>query len=59
MDTATLNIGPHFHAYVNTGGTHVSIIAELLASAVNQNLGKWHLSPAMSEIEKRIVQLRC
>ena len=56
MDTATLNIGPHHHAYVNTCGNHVSIIAELLASAVNQNLGKWHLSPAMSEIEKRIVQ---
>ena len=56
METATLNIGPHHHAYVNTCGNHVSIIAELLAAAVNQNLGKWHLSPAMSEIEKRIIQ---
>ncbi len=56
MKNATLNISPHFHAYVNTGGTQISIIAELLASAVNQNLGKWHLSPIMCEIEKRVIR---
>ena len=55
MDTATLNIGPHFYAYVNTGGTQISMIAELLSAAVNQNLGKWHLAPVMCEIEKRVI----
>ena len=56
MNNATMNIGPNFHAYVNTGGTQISIIAELLASAVNQNLGKWHLAPVMCEIEKCVIR---
>jgi len=56
MDTATMNIGPHFYAYVNTGGTQISIIAELLATAINQNGGKWHLAPAIVELEKQVVR---
>lgn len=56
IDTATLNIGPHMFAYVMAGGTQVSILADLLATSVNQNVGKWHLAPVMSELEKRVVQ---
>jgi aromatic-L-amino-acid decarboxylase len=56
LDTATLNMGPHMYAYVVTGGTQVSILAEMLAATINQNVGKWHLSPAISEIEKRVMQ---
>ena len=43
------------YAYVMTGGTQVSIIAEMLAATINQNVGKWHLSPSISEIEKRVI----
>lgn len=56
LQTATGNLGPHMYAYVMAGGTQVSIVAEQLAATINQNLGKWHLGPAMNEIEKRIVQ---
>ena len=56
LKTATGNMGPHMYAYVMAGGTQVSIVAEQLAATINQNLGKWHLGPAMNEIEKRIVQ---
>lgn len=56
LDSATMNLGPYMYAYVMAGGTQVSILADMLASTVNQNVGKWHLAPAMSEIEKRIVQ---
>ena len=56
LDTATLNIGPNMYAYVMTGGTQISIIAETLATSINQNVGKWHLAPVMSEIEQRIAQ---
>lgn len=56
LQTVTNNMGPHMYGYVMAGGTQVSTLAELLAAAVNQNLGKWHLGPAMSEIEKRVVQ---
>ncbi len=56
VDNATMSIGPHFYAYVNTGGTQISIIAELLATAINQNAAKWHLAPALSEMEKRVLR---
>lgn len=56
MDTPTMNIGPHMYAYVMAGGNQVSIIADLLASAVNQNVARWHLAPVMTEIEKRVIQ---
>ena len=56
LDTATLNIGPNMYAYVMTCGTQVSVLAEMLAAAINQNGAKWHLGPALSEIEQRVIQ---
>ena len=56
LKTATGNMGPHMYAYVMAGGTQVSIVAEQLAATINQNLGKWHLGPALNEIEQRTVQ---
>ncbi|MEZ4886261.1 MAG: pyridoxal-dependent decarboxylase [Chitinophagales bacterium] len=56
VDTATLNIGPYMYAYVMAGGTQISIIAELLAATINQNVGKWHLAPSITELEKRVVK---
>ncbi|MGB0930925.1 MAG: pyridoxal phosphate-dependent decarboxylase family protein, partial [Chitinophagales bacterium] len=55
IDTATMNMGPYMYAYVMTGGNQISIIAELLATTINQNVGKWHLAPSISELEKRVV----
>ncbi len=56
FDSATDNIGLNMYAYVMAGGSQLSIIGEYLAAAINQNLGKWHLSPGISEIERRVVQ---
>ena len=56
IKTATGNLGPHMYAYVMSGGNQMAIIAEKLASTVNQNQTKWHLGPAMNEIEKRVIQ---
>jgi glutamate/tyrosine decarboxylase-like PLP-dependent enzyme len=56
LNTATGNIGPHMYAYVMAGGNQIGIIAEMLAATINQNIAKWHLAPAINEIEKRIVQ---
>ena len=56
IDTATDNLGKHMYAYVMAGGTQISILGEQLATTINQNGGKWHLSPSISEIEKRVVQ---
>ena len=56
LDTATMNVGPYMYAYVMSGGNQISIIAELLVASVNQNVGKWHLAPSMSELEKRVIK---
>ena len=56
FDTATGNLGTNMYAYVMSGGNQMSTIAELLMSTINQNNTKWHLAPAMTEIEKRVVK---
>ncbi|MCG8372672.1 MAG: pyridoxal-dependent decarboxylase [Balneolales bacterium] len=56
LDNATDNLGKHMYAYVMAGGTQISILGEQLAATINQNGGKWHLSPSIAEIEKRVVQ---
>ncbi|MDW3192465.1 MAG: pyridoxal-dependent decarboxylase [Cytophagales bacterium] len=54
VDTATMNMAPKMFAYVMAGGTQVSILAELLATTINQNIGKWHLAPVLTEMEKQV-----
>ncbi|OGU35183.1 MAG: pyridoxal-dependent decarboxylase [Ignavibacteria bacterium GWB2_35_6b] len=56
INTATGNFGPNMYAYVMAGGNQISTIADFLASTINQNATKWHLAPAMTEIEKRVVK---
>jgi aromatic-L-amino-acid/L-tryptophan decarboxylase len=56
VDTAALNIGPNMYAYVMAGGNQLSMAGDLITSAVNQNVTKWHLAPAMTEMEKRVIQ---
>jgi aromatic-L-amino-acid decarboxylase len=56
VDTATGNLGPNMYAYVMAGGNQISTVADFLASTINQNATKWHLAPAMTEIEKRVVK---
>ena len=56
LDSATGNLGLNMYAYVMSGGNQMSTIAELLLSTINQNNTKWHLAPAMAEIEKRVIR---
>ncbi|MEM1339972.1 MAG: pyridoxal-dependent decarboxylase [Bacteroidota bacterium] len=56
LRTATGNLGPHMYAYVMSGGNQIAILAEKLAATINQNQTKWHLAPALNEIEKRVIQ---
>ena len=50
------NIDPTVFAYVMSGGNHISIGADLIASALNQNVAKWHLAPSITEIEQTIIR---
>ncbi|MFN0203189.1 MAG: pyridoxal phosphate-dependent decarboxylase family protein [Bacteroidia bacterium] len=54
--SATGNFGKNMYAYVMSGGNQISTVAELILATVNQNNTKWHLAPAMTEIEKRVVK---
>ncbi len=56
LNTATGNLGPHMYGYVVSGGNQMGIIADKLASTINQNVAKWHLAPVITEIDKRVIQ---
>lgn len=47
---------PRFLAYVVGAGAPVGALADLLAAAVNQNVGAWHLAPMATEIELQTVR---
>ena len=46
---------PGFMAYISGAGTVPAAPAELLAAALNQNVGGWRLSPAITEIERHLI----
>ncbi len=56
LESATGNLGKNMYAYVMSGGNQLSTIADFIISTINQNNTKWHLAPAMTEIEKRVVK---
>ncbi|TMK22097.1 MAG: aspartate aminotransferase family protein [Actinobacteria bacterium] len=47
---------PRFMGYVTGAGTIPGAVADLLASALNQNLGGWRHSPAATEIELHLTK---
>ena len=49
-------MNPRFLAYVMAGPNYVSLLAELLSEALNQNCAKWHLSASASEIERQVIR---
>jgi glutamate/tyrosine decarboxylase-like PLP-dependent enzyme len=51
FDHATYTGHPRFMAYITGAGTIPGAAADLLAAALNQNVGGWRLSPAATEIE--------
>jgi glutamate/tyrosine decarboxylase-like PLP-dependent enzyme len=50
---------PRFLAYVTGSGTVPGAVADMLASAVNMNVGGWQLSPSASEIETALMRWFC
>ena len=45
---------PAFLAYISGAGTVPGAPADLLAAAINQNLGGWRLSPAATSVERNL-----
>lgn len=56
FDHSLHNGHPKFMGYITSSAAPVGALADLLASALNANLGRWDLSPVASEIEAQAVR---
>ena len=56
FDHSLLNGHPRFFGYITSSPAHVGMLGELLAAAVNPNVGSWRLGPMATEIEAQAVR---
>ena len=56
FDHSLHNGHPKFLGYITSSGAPLGALADLLAAAVNANVGKWDLSPVASEIESQTIR---
>jgi aromatic-L-amino-acid/L-tryptophan decarboxylase len=56
FDHSLFNGHPRFWGYVTSSAAPIGALGELLAAAVNANVGAWLLSPMASEIEGQTVR---
>jgi glutamate/tyrosine decarboxylase-like PLP-dependent enzyme len=56
IDHSLYNGHPRFFGYITAAPAPIGILGDLLASAVNPNLGGWMLSPMASEVEGQTVR---
>lgn len=55
VENSTFTSHPRFFGYINGSVAPIGILGDLLASAINPNVGGWSLSPAATEIEKQTI----
>ena len=55
FDHSLHNGHPKFFGYITSSAAPLGALADLLAAAVNANVGKWDLAPVASEIETQVV----
>ena len=56
FDYSLHNGHPRFLGYITSSAAPIGALADLLAAAVNANVGKWDLAPIASEIESQAVR---
>ncbi len=56
FDHSLFNGHPRFWGYITSSAAPIGVLADLLASAVNPNVGAWDLSPVASEIEAQTIR---
>lgn len=56
FDHSLFNGHPRFMGYITSSPAPLGVLADLLAAAVNPNVGGWELSPVASEIEAQTVR---
>jgi len=56
FDHSLFNAHPRFFGYITASPAPIGVLGDLIAAAVNPNLGAWILSPAATEIEAETVR---
>lgn len=56
FEHSLLNSHPRFYGYITSSPAPIGILGDLLASAVNPNVGAWTLSPIATEIEAQTIR---
>src|SRR5215475_10477655 len=56
LEHSLFNAHPRFWGYITSGPAPVAVLADLLASAVNANVGAWKLAPSATEIEAQTIR---
>ena len=56
FEHSLLNGHPGFYGYITSSAAPIGMLAELLAAAVNANVGAWKLSPIATEIEAQTIR---
>jgi glutamate/tyrosine decarboxylase-like PLP-dependent enzyme len=56
FDHSLLNGHPRFFGYITSSPAPIGILGDLIASAVNSNLGGWAIAPAGTEVELQTVR---
>ncbi|MBD3217885.1 MAG: aminotransferase class V-fold PLP-dependent enzyme, partial [candidate division Zixibacteria bacterium] len=56
LENSLFNGHPRFWGYITSSPAPIGILSDLLASAVNPNLGGWQLSPIATEIESQAIR---
>ena len=56
FEHSLLNGHPRFMGYITSSPAPIGMLADLLAAALNANLGAWTLAPAATEIESETVR---
>jgi aromatic-L-amino-acid/L-tryptophan decarboxylase len=56
FEHSLFNAHPRFWGYITSGPSPIGVLADLLASAVNSNVGAWKLAPSATEIEAQTIR---
>jgi glutamate/tyrosine decarboxylase-like PLP-dependent enzyme len=56
FDRSLFNGHPRFFGYITSSPAPIGMFGDLLAAALNQNVGAWRLAPVATEIERQTVR---
>lgn len=56
FEHSLFNGHPRFYGYITSSPAPIGMLADLLAAAVNANVGAWKLAPIATEIEAQVIR---